>query len=61
MIDHRDAAPLSSARAVINHVGHHSRSVLETVHQGQDATDVAIWEQGDDAFTTPAMDTHFLA
>lgn len=61
MIDHRDAAPLTSGRAVIDHVGHHSRSILEEVHEGQNQSDVAIWEQGDDAFTTPAMNTHFLA
>ncbi|MEM6411625.1 MAG: AraC family transcriptional regulator [Pseudomonadota bacterium] len=61
MIDYRDAPMLSSFRAVIDHIKDNSTSVLESEEADATKTDVAIWEQGDDAFTTPAMGTHFLA
>lgn len=54
---------LGSAAAVIDYIRDTTKSKLDdnSLDANWDRIDAALWEQGDDAFTTPAMETHFLA
>lgn len=48
---------------LIDYIGRHTRSQLisRSMGAGWARIDAALWEQGDEAFTTPPADTFFLA